>query len=160
MKMHLIAARCWEIVEVGVRASEEDGELTIEDYLDIQQNATTASLILSCLNQEDYNKVNGMGSVKQIWDTLRVSFEGDKSMRKGNIELLQSKIENFAMIEGETTQAMFDRFMTLINRIRSLGDKYWDDNSAAKKLCRVYRQKNNILASVIMKRNNYDTMTL
>jgi hypothetical protein len=35
MKMHLIAARCWEIVEVGVRALEEDDELTTEDYLDI-----------------------------------------------------------------------------------------------------------------------------
>jgi hypothetical protein len=90
---------------------------------------------------------------------LRVSFEGDKSVRKGNIELLQSKIKNFAMIEGETTQAMFDRFMTLINRIRALSDKYWDDNSVTRKLCRVYRQKNNILASVIMKRDNYDTMT-
>jgi hypothetical protein len=66
MKMHLIAARCWEIVEVSVRASEEDGELTTEDYLDIQQNATAASLILSCLNREDYNKVNGMESAKQI----------------------------------------------------------------------------------------------
>jgi hypothetical protein len=66
MKMHLIAARCWEIVEVSVRASEEDGELTTEDYLDIQQNAIAASLILSCLNREDYNKVNGMESAKQI----------------------------------------------------------------------------------------------
>jgi hypothetical protein len=63
------------------------------------------------------------------------------------------------MIEGETTQAMFDRFMTLINRIRALGDTYWDDNSVVRKLCRVYRQKNNILASVIMERPNYDTMT-
>jgi hypothetical protein len=63
------------------------------------------------------------------------------------------------MIEGETTQAMFDRFMTLINRIRALGDMYWDDNSVARKLCRVYRQKNNILSSVIMERPNYDTMS-
>jgi hypothetical protein len=43
------------------------------------------------------------------------------------------------MIEGETTQAMFDRFMTLINKIRALGDTRWDDNSAARKICRVYR---------------------
>jgi hypothetical protein len=54
---------------------------------------------------------------------------------------------------------MFDRFMTLINKIRALGDKYWDDNMAARKMCRVYRQKNNLLASVIMERDNYTTMT-
>jgi hypothetical protein len=63
------------------------------------------------------------------------------------------------MIEGETTQAMFDRFMTLINKIRALGDTRWDDNSASRKICRVYRQKNNMLASVIMERDNYTTMT-
>ena len=78
-------------------------------------------------------------------------------MRQGNIELLQSKIKNFGLIEGETTQAMFDRFMPLINKIRALGDKYWDDNTAARKMCRVYRQKNNLLASVIMERDNYTT---
>jgi hypothetical protein len=99
-----------------------------------------------------------MVNAKQIWDTLKVSFEGDNSVRIGNIELLQGKIENFTMIEGETTQAMFDRFMTLINKIRALGDTRWDDNSP-RKICRVYRQKNNMLASVIMERDNYTTMT-
>jgi hypothetical protein len=90
---------------------------------------------------------------------LKVSFEGDKSVRIRNIELLQGKIENFTMIEGETTQAMFDRFMTLINKIRALRETRWDDNFAARKICRVYRQKNNMLASVIMERGNYTTMT-
>jgi hypothetical protein len=63
------------------------------------------------------------------------------------------------MIEGETTQAMFDRFMTLINKIRALRETIWDDNSTARKICRVYRQKNNMLVSVIMERDNYTTMT-
>ena len=159
MKLHLIAAICWEVVDVGVRMPEEGSEMTSEDYMDIQLNATAATLILQCLTPEDNNKVNGMENAKLIWDTLKVSFEGDVSVRKGNIELLQSKIENFGLSEGETTQAMFDRFMTLVNRIRALGDKHWDDNSAPRKLCRVYRQKNNMLASVIMQRDNYDTMT-
>jgi hypothetical protein len=52
-----------------------------------------------------------------------VSFEGDKSVRVGNIELLHSKIENFCIFEGETTKAIFDRFMSLINQIRALGAK-------------------------------------
>jgi hypothetical protein len=117
------------------------------------------TLILQCLTPEDNNKVNGMVSAKQIWDTLKVSFEGDESVRIGNIELLQSKIKNFGMIEGEITKFMFDRFMTLINKIRALGSTTWDDNSVARKLCRVYRQKNNMLASVIMERDNYTTMT-
>jgi hypothetical protein len=123
------------------------------------QNAMAVTLILQCLTPDDNNKVQGMENAKRIWDTLKVSFEGDKSVRRGQIELLTSKIENFGWIEGDTTQVMFDKLMTLINKIRALGDTHWDDHAIARKLCRVYRQKNNILASVIMERENYDTMT-
>jgi hypothetical protein len=127
--------------------------------MEIHQNAAAASLILSALKPEELRKVNGMESAKQIWDTLKISYEGDKTVRVGFRELLQSKIENFDPIEGETTQAMFDRFMEQINKIRALGDKTWDDNAVARKLCRVYRQKNNTLATIIMEKDNYDRMT-
>jgi hypothetical protein len=159
MKLHLIAARCWEVVDVGVNPPQDPNDWSPKDERGFHLNATTATLILQCLTLEDNNKINGMVNAKKIWDTLKVSFEGDKSVRIGNIELLQEKIENFTMIEGETTQAMFDRFMTLINKVRALGDTRWDDNSTARKICRVYRQKNNMLASVIMERDNYTTMT-
>jgi len=111
IKLYLIAARCWEVVDVGTRIPKEDSELTAEDYYDIHLNAQAVSLILSCLKPEEFNKVNGIENAKVIWDTLKVSYEGDRSVRKSNIELLQGKIENFTLKEGETTQQIFDRFM-------------------------------------------------
>ena len=54
---------------------------------------------------------------------------------------------------------MFDRLMALVNRIRALGSTEWDDNKVARKILRTYRAKNNMLASVIMKRPGYDEMT-
>jgi hypothetical protein len=121
MKMHLIAARCWEVVEVGVQMPEEGEEITLEVQHDIMQNDMAVTLVLQCLTPDDNNKVQGMENAKRIWDTLKVSFEGDKSVRRGQIELLTSKIENFGWIEGDTTQVMFDKLMTLINNIRALG---------------------------------------
>ena len=47
----------------------------------------------------------------------------------------------------------------MINKIRALGDTRWDDNSAARNLLRAYRDKNNVLAAVIMERPNYEEMT-
>jgi len=61
-------------------------------------------------------------------------------------------------LQGETTQALFDRLMALVNRIRALGSKEWDDNRVARKMLRTYRAKNNMLASVIMERPGYDEM--
>jgi len=49
-----------------------------------------ATLILQCLTPEDSNKVNGMVNAKQIWDTLKVSFEGDKSVLSSYKERLKT----------------------------------------------------------------------
>ena len=95
--------------------------------------------------------MNGMESAKQVWETLRVSFDGDKSVRKDNIELLHGELERFVFLQGETTQAMLDRLMALVNCIRALGSTEWDDNKVARKMLRTYRAKNNMLASVIWK---------
>jgi len=149
MKMHLIAARLWEIVDVGVLIpTDEDREITPEEAYNLHQNAQVVSLLVSSLGQDEFNKVNGVESAKAIWDILKVSFEGDSSVRKGNIELLQGELERFVFLQGETTQAMFDRLMALVNRIRALGSKEWDDNRVARKMLRTYRAKNNMLASV------------
>ena len=80
-------------------------------------------------------------------------------MRKGNIELLHGELERFVFLQGETTQAMFGRLMVLVKHIRALGSIEWDDNKVARKMLRTYRAKNNMLASVIMKRPGYDEMT-
>ncbi|XP_066384916.1 uncharacterized protein [Miscanthus floridulus] len=100
-----------------------------------------------------------MESAKQIWNTLKVSFERDKSVRKGNIELLHGELERFVFLQNKTTQSMFDRLMTLDNHIRALGSTEWDDNKVTRKMLRTYRAKNNMLASVIMKMLGYDEMT-
>jgi hypothetical protein len=80
-------------------------------------------------------------------------------VRKGNIELLHGKLERFVFLQGETTQAMFDRIMSLVNHIRGLRSTEWDDNKVTRKMLRTYRSKNNMLASMIMERPGYDEMT-
>ena len=123
------------------------------------QNTQAIALLVSSLAPDEFRKVNGMESAKQIWDTLKVSFEGDKSVRKCNIELLHGELKRFIFLKNETTQSMFDRLKALVNRIRALGSTEWDDNKVARKMLRTYRAKNNMLASVIMERPGYDEMT-
>jgi hypothetical protein len=73
-KLHLIATRCWEVVDVSVNLPQNPNEWSPEDERDFHLNATVATLILQCLTPGDNNKVNGMVNAKQIWDTLKVSF--------------------------------------------------------------------------------------
>ena len=100
MKMHLITARLWAVVKVGVMIpTDEDREITLEEAFNLHQNAQAVSLLVTSLGPDEFAKVNGMESAKQVWDTLRVSFEGDKSVRKGNIELLHGELERFVFLQ-------------------------------------------------------------
>jgi hypothetical protein len=159
MKMHLVAAGVWEVVDVGVTFPTEDRDITPEEAHYFRQNAQAIAMLVLSLAPDEFNKVNGREVAKDIWDVLKTSFEGDKSVSKGNIELLHGELERFVLLEGESTQAMFDRCMALVNHIRSIGSTEWDDNKVARKILRTYRAKNNMLASVIMERPDYNDMT-
>ena len=73
MKMHLITARLWEVVDVGVMIpTDKDREINLEEVHNLYQNAQAVALLVSSLAPDKFRKVNGMESVKQIWDTLKV----------------------------------------------------------------------------------------
>jgi hypothetical protein len=42
----------------------------------IQHNAQATSALLSALSPKEYNKVIGLEIAKDIWDTLRLAYEG------------------------------------------------------------------------------------
>ena len=68
MKMLLIAASLWEVVDVGVMIpTDEDREITLEEAFNLHQNAQAMSLLVSSLGPNEFNKVNGIESAKQIW---------------------------------------------------------------------------------------------
>jgi len=161
MKMHLIAlhSSLWEVVNVGVRMPKSGEEMTPEMMVDLHRNAQATSVILSSLSQEEFNKVNGLEVAKDIWDTLRVSHEGDHKAKLGNIELLEGELEEFVMLKGETLQGLFDRLMVIINnKMRALGCEDWDDHKVTRRFLRAYQVKNMGLAQMIRDRDDYGEM--
>jgi hypothetical protein len=44
-------------------------------------NSQATSILLTSLCREEYNKVQGLKSAKEIWDILKTAHEGEKSPR-------------------------------------------------------------------------------
>ena len=65
-------------------------------------------VIRSSLCTMEYNKVRGIISAKEIWDTLKMSHEGNDEVKEGKIDLLQGDLEAFVMKKDETVQQMHD----------------------------------------------------
>jgi hypothetical protein len=75
----------WKITCVGVNIPEEDEPITQEQEHEIQCKMQAAFILLSSLSPEEFDKVDGIDSAKQIWDTLQVNHEGTRKVCEGRI---------------------------------------------------------------------------
>ena len=61
----------------------------------IHHDSQATTVLLASLCREEYNKVNGLENAKEIWDTLKVTHEG-------NLMTIVTKME---LIEGELSES-------------------------------------------------------
>ena len=94
MQVHLIgiSLALWKIVCVGVNIPNEDEPITQDQEFEIQRNMQAASIILGSLCQEEFDRVDGIDSAKQIWDTLQLSHESTKKVREERIRALEGEL--------------------------------------------------------------------
>jgi hypothetical protein len=90
------------------------------------------------LCREEYNKVSGLDNAKQIWDTLKISHEGNDVTMLTKMELVEGKLGRFAMIRGEEPTQTYNRLKTLVNKIRSYGSTRWTDHDVVRLMLRSF----------------------
>ncbi|OEL27293.1 hypothetical protein BAE44_0011688, partial [Dichanthelium oligosanthes] len=74
--------------------------------------------------------------------------------------LLNSELERFIMLKGETVQQMFDRLMVLTNDVIELGCKDWSDKKVTTKLLKAFSPRNMNLDTIIRRDKHFKKMTL
>jgi hypothetical protein len=55
----------------------------------IHKNAQATTVLLASLRRDEYNKVSGLDNAKQIWDTLKISHEGNDATMITKMELVR-----------------------------------------------------------------------
>jgi hypothetical protein len=68
-----------------------------------------------------------LDNAKQIWDTLKISHEGNDATMITKMELVEGELGRFAMKWGEEPTETYNRLKTLVNKIRSYGSTRWTD---------------------------------
>jgi hypothetical protein len=94
----------------------------------IHKNAQTTTVLLASLCRDEYNKVSGFDNTKQIWDSLKISHEGNDTTMITKMELVEAELGRFAMIRGEEPTPTYNRLKTLVNKIRSYRSTRWMDH--------------------------------
>jgi hypothetical protein len=83
----------------------------------IHKNAQATTVLLASLCRDKYNKVSGLDNAKQIWDTLKISHEGNDATMITKMELVEDELGRFTMIRGEEPTQTYNRLKTLVNKI-------------------------------------------
>jgi hypothetical protein len=99
-------------------------------------NSQATSILLASLCREEFNKVQGLKSAKEIWDVLKTAHEGDEVTKIIKRETIEGEPGRFVLNKGEEPQAMYNRLKTMVNQVRNLGSTKWDDLEMVKVILR------------------------
>jgi hypothetical protein len=147
----------WEIVENGMHFDSTDNPVMINEQ--IHKNAQATTVLLASLCRDVYNKVSGLDNAKQIWDTLKISHEGNDATMITKMELVEGEPRRFAMIKGEEPTQTYNRLKTLVNKIRSYGNTRWTDHDVVRLMLRSFTVIDPHLVNLIRENPRYTKMT-
>ena len=147
----------WEIVENGMQFDSTDNPVFINEQ--IHKNAQATTVLLASLCRDEYNKVSGLDNAKQIWDTLKISHEGNDATIITKIKLVEGELGRFAMIRGEEPTQTYNRLKTLVNKIRSYGSTRWTDHDVIRLMLRSFTVIDPHLVNSIRENPRYTKMT-
>jgi hypothetical protein len=58
----------------------------------IHKNAQATTVLLASLCRDEYNKVSGLDNAKEIWDSLKISHEGNNATMITKMELVEGEL--------------------------------------------------------------------
>jgi hypothetical protein len=140
MRHHLTSLHksIWDIVEYGAQVPKVgDKDYDADEATQIKHfNSQATYILLASLCREEYNKVQGLKSAKEIWDVLKTAHEGDEVTKITKRETIKGELSRFVLNKGEEPQAMYNRPKTMFNQVRNLGSTKWDDHEMVKVILR------------------------
>jgi hypothetical protein len=128
----------WDIVEFGAQAPQEgDEDYDFDEAAQVRHfNSQDTSILLDSLCREEYKKVQGLKSAKEIWDVLKTASEGDEVTKITKREMIEGELSWFILNKGEESQAIYNRLKTMVNQVRNLKSTKWDDHEMVKVILR------------------------
>jgi hypothetical protein len=147
-----------EIMKNGMHFDSSDNHVFINEQ--IHKNVQATTVLLASLCRDEYNKVSGLDNDKQIWDTLKISHEGNDATMITKMELVEGELGKFAMKRGEEPTETHNRLKTLVNKIQSYGSTRWTDHDVVRLMLRSFTVIDPHHVNLICENPRYTKMTL
>jgi hypothetical protein len=120
-----------QVPKVGDKDCDSDEADQIRHF-----NSQATTILLASLRREEYNKVQGLKTAKEIWDVLKTAHKGDEVTKITKRDTIEGELGHFVLNQGEEPQAMYNQLKTLMNQVCNLGSTKWDDHEMVKVILR------------------------
>ncbi|MQL90456.1 hypothetical protein Taro_023050 [Colocasia esculenta] len=115
----------WSIIEEGDLVVLNNREHWTEDSRKkISLNCKAKSILCCALSKKEFNSVSACKSAMEIWEKLRITYEGTDKVNETRIDILVTQYERFQMQSGETITQMYSQFTDITNGLAGLGKTY------------------------------------
>ena len=99
----------------GDRVPKPEREWNDHDVKRIELNCKAMSNLYCDLDPNEFNRVSGCDSAKEIWDKLEVIYEVTSQVKESRMDMLIHEYELFFMKKDEIFSEMSIRFTNIIN---------------------------------------------
>ena len=151
----------WEICEDATYVVLEPRARVMQDQKDRHNaNSRARSVLFSSLSLQEFERVSDCTTAREIWVSLQSYHEGTTQVKTRHYETYKREYENFTQLDGESIDAMFSRFQTIVNKMRANKVQLpYDDHERALKLLYALNWKVwDVKVSTIIEPANYDTL--
>jgi hypothetical protein len=95
----LLHKSIWNVVEYGAQVPQVGDKDYDSDEVDQIQhlNSQATTILLASLSREEYNKVHGLESTKDIWNMLKTAHEGDEVTKISKMETIEGELGRFML---------------------------------------------------------------
>ncbi|MQM18483.1 hypothetical protein Taro_051472 [Colocasia esculenta] len=115
----------WSIVVEGdLLVTNEKAQWTDDDRKKISLNCKAKSILCCALIKKEFNRVSACKSTMEMWEKLRITYEGTNKVKETRIDIFVTQYERFQMQSGESITQMFSRFTDITNGLAGLGKTY------------------------------------
>ncbi|MQL68284.1 hypothetical protein Taro_000590 [Colocasia esculenta] len=150
----------WTIIEEGYLIVLNPREEWIDnDRKSLTKNSKAKNLICYALTRSEFNRISACKSAKEIWDKLKLTYEGTDKVKETRIDILVTQYEKFQMLTGETITQMYSRFTDITNGLTGLG-KMYNIGDMVRKILRSLPSRWTPKVTTIEEVNDLTTMSL
>ncbi|XP_074556816.1 uncharacterized protein LOC141812704 [Curcuma longa] len=155
MENFLRSKEYWTVVISGVEKSKEDAALTEEQLKDLKAK----NYLFQAIDRSILETILCKDTAKDIWDSMKKKYQGTTRAKRQQLQALRSEFEMLRMKSGESVSEYFSRTMTIVNKMRILGDKT-EDVLIIEKILRSMTPKFNFVVCAIEEANDVSTLSI